>query len=161
MHSWGQWNNALSYYIVLCETVVIWELLWWKFMLLTFYNIVSLVYFTKCKSSLNPTFNFIIFINLISLFQGSYSVVVFILLYSKLYLFMYHLRSMLKLTTIGSDNGMSAPSHYLNQCWNIINWTLRNKLRWYFNWNPYFFIQENTFENVVCEMVVIFFASLC
>ena len=22
------------------------------------------------------------------------------------------------------------PSHYLNQCWNILNWTLRNKLQW-------------------------------
>ena len=24
----------------------------------------------------------------------------------------------------------SAPSQYLNQCWNIVNWTLRNKLQW-------------------------------
>ena len=24
----------------------------------------------------------------------------------------------------------SALSHYLNQCWNIVNWTLRNKLQW-------------------------------
>ena len=23
-----------------------------------------------------------------------------------------------------------APSHYLNQCWNIVNWTLGNKLQW-------------------------------
>ena len=23
-------------------------------------------------------------------------------------------------------------SHYLNQCWNIVNWTLRNKLKWNF-----------------------------
>ena len=22
------------------------------------------------------------------------------------------------------------PSHYLNQCWNIVNWTIRNKLQW-------------------------------
>ena len=22
------------------------------------------------------------------------------------------------------------PSHFLNQCWNIVNWTLRNKLQW-------------------------------
>ena len=33
-----------------------------------------------------------------------------------------------KLAIIGSDNG-----HYLNQCWNIIDWTLRNKLQWNFN----------------------------
>ena len=24
----------------------------------------------------------------------------------------------------------SAPSHYLNQCWIIVNWTLRNKVQW-------------------------------
>ena len=27
----------------------------------------------------------------------------------------------------------SAPSHYLNQCWVIDNWTLRNKPQWHFN----------------------------
>ena len=40
------------------------------------------------------------------------------------------------LAIIGSDNGLpseSAPSHYLNQCWNIVDWTLRNKLQWNFN----------------------------
>ena len=26
----------------------------------------------------------------------------------------------------------SAPSHYLNQCWVIVNWTLRNKFEWNF-----------------------------
>ena len=31
------------------------------------------------------------------------------------------------LTIIVSDNGLS-PSHYLNQYWNIVNWTLGNKL---------------------------------
>ena len=31
-----------------------------------------------------------------------------------------------ELTIIGSDNGM-APSHYLNQCWNILNWTETKK----------------------------------
>ena len=25
------------------------------------------------------------------------------------------------------------PSHYLNQCWNTVNWILRNKLQWDFN----------------------------
>ena len=40
------------------------------------------------------------------------------------------------------------PSHYLNQCRNIVNWTYRNKLQWNFNPNIYFFIQENAFENV-------------
>ena len=46
----------------------------------------------------------------------------------------------------------TAPSHYMNQCWNIVNWTLRNKLLWYFNRNSNIFIQENALENVVCEM---------
>ena len=39
--------------------------------------------------------------------------------------------------------------HYLNQCWNIVNWTPRNKVRLHFNRNSYIFIQENLFENVV------------
>ena len=47
------------------------------------------------------------------------------------------------------------PSHYLNQCWNIVNWTLRNKLKWNFNRNFCFFIQWNAFKNVVCEMTAI------
>ena len=29
------------------------------------------------------------------------------------------------------------PSHYLNQCWSIVNWTLRNKRQWNFNRNSY------------------------
>ena len=45
---------------------------------------------------------------------------------------------------IGSDNGLSpgtwsAPSHYLNQCWNIVNWTLRNKLQWNLNGETHIF----------------------
>ena len=46
---------------------------------------------------------------------------------------------------------------YLNQCWNIVNWTLGNKLQWNRNRNGYIFIQENAFENAVCEMVYILF----
>ena len=37
----------------------------------------------------------------------------------------------------------SAPSHYLNQCWVIVNWALRNRLQWKFNQNTKFFIHEN------------------
>ena len=61
------------------------------------------------------------------------------------------------LTIIGSDNGLLPgwTSHYLNQCWNIVNWSLRNKLQWNFNRNSYISIQENAFESVVCEMVAI------
>ena len=49
----------------------------------------------------------------------------------------------------------SAPSHYQNQCWNIVNKTLRNKLQWIFSRNSNIFIQENAFESVVCEKVAI------
>ena len=59
------------------------------------------------------------------------------------------------LTRIGSDNGLSAPSHYQNQCWNIVNKTLRNKLQWIFSRNSNIFIQENAFESVVCEKMAI------
>ena len=48
-----------------------------------------------------------------------------------------------------------APSHYLNQCWNIVNFSLRNKFQWNFNRNSSIFIQENAFENVVCQMASI------
>ena len=49
----------------------------------------------------------------------------------------------------------SVPSHYLKQCWVSINWTLRNKLQWNFNWNTNLFIHENASENTVCKMAAI------
>ena len=45
------------------------------------------------------------------------------------------------------------PSHYLNQCWYIVNWSVRNKFKWNFDRDLYILIQENAFENVVCEML--------
>ena len=68
-----------------------------------------------------------------------------------------------KLTIIGSDNGVAwtAPSHYLNQCWIIVNWTLRNKLQWNLNRNSHIFIQENAFESVVCETAAILSQPQC
>ena len=54
-----------------------------------------------------------------------------------------------------------APSHYLNQCWDVVNWTLRNKLQWNFHRNSYLFIQENAFENVVWKMTAIFSRPQC
>ena len=36
----------------------------------------------------------------------------------------------------------SAPNHYLNQCWVIVNWTLMNKLQWNLNQNTKFFIKN-------------------
>ena len=62
-----------------------------------------------------------------------------------------------KLTTIGPDNGLSPGwnCHYLNQYWNIVNSTIRNKIQWNLNRNSYVSIQGNAFGNVVCEMVAI------
>ena len=47
------------------------------------------------------------------------------------------------------------PSHYLNQCWVIVNWTLGNKLQWNFDQNTKLLIHENATENNVCEMEAI------
>ena len=70
-----------------------------------------------------------------------------------------------KLTIIGSDNDLSpsqaAPSHYLNQCWNIVNLTLGNKLQWNFNRNWNILIPENAFEYIVCEMASILSRPQC
>ena len=52
----------------------------------------------------------------------------------------------------------SAPSHYLNQCWNvvdIVNCTFTNKLQWFFYRDSNIFIQEIVFENAVCKMASI------
>ena len=57
-----------------------------------------------------------------------------------------------KLTTIASDNSLSMPSHYLNQCWNIVNWKLGNKFQWNRKGNSYIFIQQKAVENIVCKM---------
>ena len=68
------------------------------------------------------------------------------------------------LSIIGSDNGLitwSASSSYLNQCWNIVKWTLRNKLKWNLNQNSNIFIEENAFESVVCEMSAILSRPQC
>ena len=51
----------------------------------------------------------------------------------------------------------SAPSHYLNKCWVIVNWTLRNKLQWNLNQNTKLFIHQNASSNIVCEMAAILF----
>ena len=51
------------------------------------------------------------------------------------------------LTNIGSDN-YYYNNYYLNQCWNIVNWTLRNKLQWNFH-------SRKCTKNVVCKMASI------
>ena len=53
------------------------------------------------------------------------------------------------------------PSHYLNQCWNIINWTLGNKLQWNFNRNSYIFIHENALKIVVWKKATILSRPQC
>ena len=40
------------------------------------------------------------------------------------------------------------PSHYLNQCWHIVNWILRKKLQWNAYQNSSSFIQEDAFKNI-------------
>ena len=45
----------------------------------------------------------------------------------------------------------SAPSHYLNQNWLMVNYSSGNKFRWNSNWNSRIFINENAFEIVVCQ----------
>ena len=55
----------------------------------------------------------------------------------------------------------TAPSHHLNQCWNIVNCILWNTLQWNLNRNSNIFIQENAFENAVCEMAPILSRPQC
>ena len=55
-----------------------------------------------------------------------------------------------------AENGAGqATSHYLNQCSNIVNWTLGKKLQWDLNQNLNILIQENGLENVVWKMAAI------
>ena len=51
------------------------------------------------------------------------------------------------------------PSHYLNQCWNIMKYTVGR----YFNGIPFKiqkFSSKNAFENVVSKMLVMFYVGL-
>ena len=63
-----------------------------------------------------------------------------------------------KFTIIGSDNGL-APSRRQVIIWtnasHIAKSTLMKKLQWNINQNSYIFIQENAFENVICNMSAI------
>ena len=49
----------------------------------------------------------------------------------------------------------------MNQCWNIVNRTCRNKLQGNFNLNSNIFIQENAFENVVRKFAAILSRPQC
>ena len=56
---------------------------------------------------------------------------------------------------------LSAPSHYLNQCWNIVNLNLRNTLPWNLKQNSKISIKKNAFEKVVCKMAAIRYWPQC
>ena len=53
------------------------------------------------------------------------------------------------------------PSHYLTQCWIIVEWTIGNTFQRNLNWNFHIFIQENVFENVVWNVAAILSRSKC
>ena len=55
----------------------------------------------------------------------------------------------------------SVPSHYLIQCWIIVNSTSRNIFQWNSKHNSNFFIHENAIECVVCEMAAILSRPPC
>ena len=67
-----------------------------------------------------------------------------------------------KLTNIGTWLvAWPMPSHYLNQCCNIVNWTTRNTLQWDLYRHLHIFITENAFENVIRKLVAILSQPLC
>ena len=39
-----------------------------------------------------------------------------------------------------------------DQCWYIVEWTIRNKLQWNLSQNTLIFIEENAFKSVDCKM---------
>ena len=51
-------------------------------------------------------------------------------------------------------DGLTWTNHYLNQCWNINNLTLRNTIQWNINLNSYISVEENAFKKVMCEIAV-------
>ena len=56
----------------------------------------------------------------------------------------------------------SVPSHYLHQCWNIVNWTFHWKIfQWNVDRNSNIYIQENPFENVVPKVATILSRPHC
>ena len=73
---------------------------------------------------------------------------------------MTHIR-VSKIIIIGLDNGLSPGWHQSiissnAGIWSILT-NLRNKFQWNLQLSSYILIQQNAFENVVCEMVAILF----
>ena len=52
-------------------------------------------------------------------------------------------------------------SHYLHQCWHIVNYSLGNNIQWNFNRNSKTLIQEYAFRNTVCKIAGILFEPQC
>ena len=59
------------------------------------------------------------------------------------------------------SNGSTLVQMMANQYWNIVNWTIGNKLQWNINLDLYIFIQDNAFENVVWKMAAILSEPQC
>ena len=53
------------------------------------------------------------------------------------------------------NNGL-APGHHLKQCWDIINWTLKNNLQWNFNQNSYI-----SFKKMHLKMLSVKWCPFC
>ena len=56
-------------------------------------------------------------------------------------------------------DGVLLPSHYLNQCWLIVSWTLGNKFQWNCK-SVNILSHENVFENVYCKWRPIYLSSM-
>ena len=55
----------------------------------------------------------------------------------------------------------SAPNHYLNQCWFIVNWNLNNKPQLNSTRNSNIIIQEDAFQTVVRKLAAILSRPQC
>ena len=53
-----------------------------------------------------------------------------------------------------------APSHYLNQCWLVVNWNLRNYIQWHFDLKLNIFIQDNVSKCRLQNVSHIFWANV-
>ena len=56
---------------------------------------------------------------------------------------------------------LDAPSHYLNQYWNIVNWTLGNKLQWNLNQNSNISIKKCIWKCCLWNGIHFVSASIC
>ena len=62
------------------------------------------------------------------------------------------------------QNHICTYSEELGHCyknWLVVNWTLKNNIQWNLNRKSNILTQENAFENIVCEMAIIWFRPQC